>query len=95
MTNLKDAAGKKLKDIFGKVKTFLNNPGNIVNAINTGINVVKTVKDLKDGKLVNFQNILKVGKDNVLPLINKTLLDEVKTIQRTLNPLIQLKDQLL
>jgi hypothetical protein len=95
MTNLKEAAGKKLKDIFGKVKTFLSNPGNIVNAIKTGINVVKTVKDLKDGKQVNFQNILKVGKDNVLPLIKQALPDEVKTIQGTLNPLIQLKDQLL
>jgi hypothetical protein len=33
MTNLKDSAGKKLKDIFGKVKTFLSNPGNIINTI--------------------------------------------------------------
>jgi hypothetical protein len=41
MTNLKDAAGKKLKDIFGKVKTFLSNPGNIINTIKTGIDVVK------------------------------------------------------
>jgi hypothetical protein len=35
MTNFKDAAGKKLKDIFSKVKTFLSNPGNIVNTIKT------------------------------------------------------------
>jgi hypothetical protein len=91
MTNLKDAAGKKLKDIFGIVKTFPSNPGN---TIKTGINVVKTVKDLKDGKQVNFQNLLKVGKDNILPLVNQALRDEVKTIQGTLNPLIQLKDQL-
>jgi hypothetical protein len=58
MTNLKDAAGKKLKDIFGKVKTFLSNPGNIINTIKTGIDVVKTVKDIHDGKQVNFQNLL-------------------------------------
>jgi hypothetical protein len=95
MTNLKDAATKKLKDVFGKVKTFLSNPENIVNAIKTGINVVKTVKDLKDGKQVNFQNLVKVGKDNILPLVTQALPDEVKTIQTTLNPLIQLKDQLL
>jgi hypothetical protein len=95
MTNLKDAVGKKLKDIFGKVKTFLSNPGNILTTIKTGINVVKTVKDMKDGKQVNFRNILTVAKDNVLPLVKQALPDEVKTIQGTLNPLIQLKDQLL
>jgi hypothetical protein len=33
MTNLKDAATKKLKDVFGKVKTFLSNPENIINTI--------------------------------------------------------------
>jgi hypothetical protein len=92
MTNLKDAAGKKLKDIFGKVKTFLNNPGNIINTTKTGIDVVKTVKDMHDGKQVNFDNILKIGKDKVLPLVTQALPDEVKTIQGTLNPLIQLKD---
>jgi hypothetical protein len=43
MTNLKDAAGKKLKDIFGKVKTFLSNPGNILTTIKTGIDVVKNI----------------------------------------------------
>jgi hypothetical protein len=95
MTNLKDAAGKKLKDIFGKIKTFLSNPGNIINTIKTGIDVVKTVKDMNDGKQVNFQNLLEVGKDKILPLVTQALPDEVKTIQGTLNPLIQLKDQLL
>jgi hypothetical protein len=93
MTNLKDAAGKKLKDIFGKVKTFLSNPENIINTIKTGIDVVKNIKDMKDGKQVNFQNILEVGKKNILPLVTKVLPDEVKTIQGTLNPLIQLKNQ--
>jgi hypothetical protein len=67
------------------LKIFLSNPGNRVNAIKTGINAVKTVNDLKDGKQVNFHNIPKVGKDNFLPLV---LSDEIKTIQGTLNPLI-------
>jgi hypothetical protein len=49
---------------------------------------------MKDGKQVNFQNLLEVGKDKILPLVTQALLDEVKTIQGTLNPLIQLKDQL-
>jgi hypothetical protein len=88
MTNLKDAAGKKLKDIFAKVKTFLSNPGNILNAIKTVTNVVKTVKDMKDSKQVKLQYILKVWKDNFLPLINQGFPDEVKTIQQTLNSLI-------
>jgi hypothetical protein len=43
---------------------------------------------------VNFDNIIKLGKDKVLPLVTQALPDEVKTIQGTLNPLIQLKDQL-
>jgi hypothetical protein len=37
INNLKEAVGKKLKDIFGKVKTFLSNPVNIVTAIEAGI----------------------------------------------------------
>jgi hypothetical protein len=94
MTNLKDATGKKLKDIFGKVKTFLSNPGNIINTIKTGIDVVKTFKDMKDGKQVNFNNIVTLAKDKVLPIVTQALPDEVKTIQGTLNPLIQLKDQI-
>jgi hypothetical protein len=84
MTNLKDAAGKKLKDIFGKVKTFLSNSENIVNIIKTVRKVVKTVKDMHDNKGVNFKNLLKVGKDNFLSLVNQTPPQEVKTIQGTL-----------
>jgi hypothetical protein len=56
---------------------------------------VKTVKDMKDGKQVNFNNILTLAKDKVLPIVKQALPDEIKTIQGTLNPLIQLKDQLL
>jgi hypothetical protein len=70
MSNLKEAACKKLKDVFA-----------IVTAIKTGINVVKGINDMKDGKQVNFQNILQIGKDKVLPLVTQALQDEVKTIQ--------------
>jgi hypothetical protein len=52
------------------VKTFLSNPGNIVNANKTGINVVKTVKDMHDGKEVNFKDMLTFTKNNVLSLLN-------------------------
>jgi hypothetical protein len=37
-----------LKEVFGKVKMFLSNPGNIVTAIRTGMNVVKGIKEMKD-----------------------------------------------
>jgi hypothetical protein len=43
MSNLKTAAGKRLKNVFGKAKTFLSNPGNIFSAIKTGINVKKVL----------------------------------------------------
>jgi hypothetical protein len=43
---------------------------------------------------VNLQNLLQLGKDKDLPIVTQALPDEVKTIQGTLNPLIQLKDQL-
>jgi hypothetical protein len=92
MTNLNNVVGKKLKEIFGKVKTFLSNCGNIVNTIKTVTKVVKGIKDMYDGKGVNFKNLLKVGKDNFSPLLNQALPQEEKTIQGTLNPLIQLKN---
>jgi hypothetical protein len=75
------------------VKTLLSNPGNIINIIKTGIKAVKNVKDIHDGKGVNFKDLLKVGKDNFLSLVNQALLDEVKTIQGTLKLLIRLKDE--
>jgi uncharacterized protein YvpB len=67
MSNLKDATGKKLEDIFGKIKTFLSNPGNIVSAIKTRINVEKNIKDMKDSKGENLKDILIFTKNNVLP----------------------------
>jgi hypothetical protein len=40
----------------------------------------------------NLKDLFKLGKDNIIPLVTQALPDEVKVIQGTLNPLIQLKD---
>jgi hypothetical protein len=84
INNLKEVAGKKLKYVFGKVRTFLGNLGNTVSAIITGMDVVKNVKDMNDGRRVNFKEILILTKNNVLQSITKALPDEIKTIQGTL-----------
>jgi hypothetical protein len=49
---------------------------------------------MRDGKGVNFKDVLTLTKNNILPLVTQALPQEVKSNQGTLNPLIQLKNQI-
>jgi hypothetical protein len=55
LSNIKEAAGKKLKDVFDKVKMYRSGSGNIVNSIKSWINIAKDIRDMKDVDSMKFK----------------------------------------